>query len=274
MQPLTPFGGVTVHGPLLSDHSSTLLDLLKTHGLIEITGAGLTRESLSDLIDLLGCRIRPPFLPEITEGSGITLLENSTQYSSFDRKSEVVFASDWHGDWTFMASPPDVSILFCEQAPESGGDTLFADTSASVQNFSSSMMRMLSKLTAVHSSGKSYSGGSPYATRTVVGATPAIQSENQVADHPVVWTSLDPSKRCLSPSPAYTTHLKNLFQNEGSIFLNLLYNQMYIDECLLRIKWAPNTLVLWDNRRYQHRGLNQGLLGTRRLLRANLHVPE
>jgi len=38
-----------------------------------------------------------------------------------------VFGGDWHSDFSFLEAPPRASILYAEQVPEVGGDTLWID---------------------------------------------------------------------------------------------------------------------------------------------------
>ena len=41
-------------------------------------------------------------------------------------------------------------------------------------------------------------------------------------------------------------------QDESDALLEFLYRQAAIPEHQLRVKWKPNTLVMWDNRSVQH----------------------
>jgi taurine dioxygenase len=42
-----------------------------------------------------------------------------------------VFGGDWHSDFSFLEAPPSASILYAEQIPTVGGDTLWVDMAQS-----------------------------------------------------------------------------------------------------------------------------------------------
>jgi taurine dioxygenase len=46
--------------------------------------------------------------------------------------------------------------------------------------------------------------------------------------------------------------IKGLKSDESDALLEFLYRQATVPEYQLRVKWQPNTLVMWDNRSVQH----------------------
>ena len=39
---------------------------------------------------------------------------------------------------------------------------------------------------------------------------------------------------------------------------------------MVRLRWSADTLVVWDNTRLLHRAVNHGVIGARRIYRANV----
>jgi taurine dioxygenase len=197
-------------------------------------------------------------------------LEHATAPQDLRRTGGVVFASGWHCDWSFLDSPPTLSMLWCDTAPEVGGDTLFCDTAAGLRDRSAPFAAFLRGLTAEHSSDASFAADGVYDRRPVVGAAPRSRAASLSARHSAVLTSPLSGTECLFLNPAYTTRLVELTDDESTAVLGAVFSTLFREEHVIRVRWHPGTLAVWDNHRMAHRALNQGVSGPRRLLRANV----
>ncbi|WP_031464284.1 TauD/TfdA dioxygenase family protein [Sciscionella sediminilitoris] len=163
-----------------------------------------------------------------------------------DPKSENVAGNGWHADGTCDEEPSLGSMLYITEVPEggSGGDTLFANMHLAYEMLSPALRAMLDELTALHD------GGLPYRE---LGLTPPEGHIVHVNDHPVVVRHPDTDRRLLYVNPAYTVRLNELAADESRAVLDLLYAVVARRPVLqCRVRWAPNTLVFWDNRSVQH----------------------
>ncbi|WP_428493628.1 TauD/TfdA dioxygenase family protein [Rhodopila sp.] len=70
--------------------------------------------------------------------------------------------------------------------------------------------------------------------------------------HPVVRVHPDTGCRSLFVNPQFTVRLRGVKEDESVTMLNYLYRQAAVPENQLRVKWRPNTVVIWDNRSVQH----------------------
>jgi taurine dioxygenase len=70
----------------------------------------------------------------------------------------------WHTDVTFIETPPMGALLYAEQLPTVGGDTMWASMTAAYRALSAPMQAFLSGLEAVHSFEHAF-GGTQAATR-------------------------------------------------------------------------------------------------------------
>ena len=70
--------------------------------------------------------------------------------------------------------------------------------------------------------------------------------------HPVVRVHPVSGRRVLYVNRQFCTRIKDLKPDESDALLEFLYRQATIPEYQLRVKWQPNTLVMWDNRSVQH----------------------
>ena len=70
--------------------------------------------------------------------------------------------------------------------------------------------------------------------------------------HPVVRVHPVSGRRVLYVNQQFCVRIKDLKTDESDTLLHFLYRQATIPEYQLRVKWKPNTLVMWDNRSVQH----------------------
>ena len=62
----------------------------------------------------------------------------------------------------------------------------------------------------------------------------------------------DAAGACSTSTAQFCVRIKDLKADESDTLLEFLYRQATIPEYQLRVKWQPNTLVMWDNRSVQH----------------------
>jgi taurine dioxygenase len=271
---MTPFCGVYVSGDEIAgpNLAERLRDLVAQHGLVVWQDGVRSPQAFTDLVQELGVAVQPPYLPEVEKGSGVSRLAHSATPADLAESNGVVFASGWHADWTFLEQPPHVSLLWCQEAPEVGGDTLWCDTTEALKKVSPAFRAFLSGLTARHEAAD-FSTAGLYSRRNVVGATPSTGADKVLsAIHPVLRSNPLTEEECLFVNPCYTTSIVELRDSESRRVLDYLYTVAFWDEHLLRVRWSTNDLAVWDNTRLLHRALNQGVLGRREMLRANVLV--
>ncbi len=156
----------------------------------------------------------------------------------------------WHSDETFREAPPMATILRCRVAPEFGGDTMFASMVAAYRGLSEHMKEYVHGLEAQHDF-------KPF--RTLFGSSAEHLSKLRALEdrfpnpwHPVVRLHPVTRRRSLFVNPQFTVRIRGLKDDESATILQFLYRQASVPECQLRVKWRPNTIVMWDNRSVQH----------------------
>jgi taurine dioxygenase len=156
----------------------------------------------------------------------------------------------WHSDETFRATPPMATILRCLVCPTHGGDTMFASMVAAYRGLSPEMQRYIHNMEAQHDF-------KPF--RTLFGDSPELRSKLRALEdrfpnpwHPVVRVHPETGARSIFVNPQFTTRIRGLKDDESQTILQFLYRQASVPECQLRVKWRPNTVVMWDNRSVQH----------------------
>lgn len=157
-------------------------------------------------------------------------------------QSRYVAGETWHTDGTADREPSMGSMLYVKETPAigAGGDTLFANMHLALEMLSPTMQQFLCGLTAIHDGQIPWKGFEP----------PANLPKTE---HPVVVRHPETGRRSLFVNSGFTSHIVQLASDESQALLNLLFDSVARQPILsCRVRWAPGTLVFWDNRCTQH----------------------
>jgi taurine dioxygenase len=91
--------------------------------------------------------------------------------------------------------------------------------------------------------------------------------------HPVVRTHPVTGRRALFVNPVYTQRFEDMTVEESQPLLQHLFAHATKAELTCRLRWAPGTLAIWDNRCLLHLAIND-YDGSRRLLHRTTVVGE
>lgn len=164
------------------------------------------------------------------------------------------FGAGWHSDWSFQATPPAGTILHGQVIPPVGGDTLFADCRRAWDSLSDAMKALLAPLRAVHSARQAYGVQGVFARETEARTLQIVTGEAAEATqvHPLVVRHPVSGRPALFVNPVYTVGIEGMTREEGMAILRFLFDRIIEDRFVWRHRWAPDTLLLWDNRCTQH----------------------
>jgi len=154
----------------------------------------------------------------------------------------------WHSDVSCETVPPIASLLYVTQVPENGGgDTMFADMAAAYAELSEPLKQMLDGKMAFHDGEIDLRN---YGFRLKPGQT------YPTATHPVVIRHPETTLPVLFVNRSFTSHIETLPMWESRMLLESLYDYVAANARIqCRVKWTPNTLVMWDNRSVQHQAI-------------------
>jgi taurine dioxygenase len=183
-----------------------------------------------------------------------------------NHKDNPVLSTDvWHSDTTFRQNPTKYTILRCEIMPKVGGDTLWADMEAAYDGLSPSFRKMIDGLRAVHDF-KNF--------RTTFSKSDEDQARLRKMEelfpnpsHPVVRTHPVTGRKSIYVNPQFTLRIEGLEEDESNAILQVLFAQARVPEYQFRLRWAPGTIVFWDNRSTQHYAANDYYPERRRMER-------
>jgi taurine dioxygenase len=243
VRPITPMIGAEIEGvdlsePLSKRQFDEINRALLEHHVIVFRDQQLTREQHKDFGRLFG-RLHVHPLKELMGGVPEVLEVVA------DNDSRFVAGEGWHTDVTCDEEPPMGSMLYIRETPSfgCGGDTLFANMHLAYEMCSEPMKAFLESLTAVHDGALPYVQGYGYRPDK-----PFPRNE-----HPVVIRHPGNGRQCLYVNRGFTSHIVQLARFESAALLEMLFRaieQTPVLQC--RVRWTPNTLVIWDNRCTQH----------------------
>jgi len=163
---------------------------------------------------------------------------------------ERVFANrtnnvGWHSDVSYELQPPGTTFFSVLEGPESGGDTIFADTEEAYNRLSPDFQKRLEGLHVLHTSkdqaidSKTFGG--------IERRTPVSNIHPLIRVHPVT------GKKNIYLNKPFSRRIVELKEEESNALLSFLYTHIELAHDLqLRANWEPNSVVIWDNRRTVH----------------------
>ncbi len=169
-----------------------------------------------------------------------------------DERSPHTFGAGWHTDFTFQQQPPARTLLYAVDTPDHGGDTLYANLYAAYDALSPALQTALQGLKAIHSAVRSYG---PDATLKDHMENMRISNdprEPEQQSHPVIIKHPETGRPALWVNPTYTIRFDGWTVAESQPLLDYLNRLIVSPSFCCRVRWAPGTLTMWDNRCTQH----------------------
>ena len=178
------------------------------------------------------------------------------------------FGGAWHSDTAYLKQPPLATLLYAVETPSHGGDTLFANTAVAYEALSEGMRKVLDPLIGVNSAELKYAGGRTvqHAKIKAMKVHDTESADQYLSEHPVACSHPETGRKALCASRSHTTHFKGMTEEESAPLLGFLQQHQTRPEFTCRVRWAPGTLTVWDNRCTQHNAVND-YHGQRRRMR-------
>ncbi len=166
----------------------------------------------------------------------------------------------WHSDLSYTLHPAMGSLFHCQEVPEVGGDTLFANTVAAYDALSEGMKELIDGLWGVHDY---------LATPTQKLKSPEVlerlrQLHRPVAQ-PMVLTHPVTGRKALYIAETLITHFVGMTPEESQPLVRFLFNHTIDPLYTYRHKWTEGDFIMWDNRSLIHIALSDFEKGARRL---------
>lgn len=252
IRPLAGALGAEIHGLALGTMDEATFaavhEAFLAHQVLVFRDQDLDADGFAAVARRFGPPVPYPFTrgdeihPEIT-----VIVKEADQTSNF--------GGMWHSDTTYKPEPPMGTILMARETPEAGGDTLFACQYRAYAALSDGLRALLDGLQGVSSSAKNAGQ-----LRINHAATNSMQLTNAdkvlTAVHPAVRVHPETGRRALYVNRAHTVAFDGMTEAESAGTLDYLFQHQIAPEFTARVRWAPGTVVIWDNRCSQHCAIN------------------
>jgi len=246
--------GAEVKGVDIARASRSEVDAIKRawyqHDVLVFRGQKLTDDDLLAFSRNFGTldpppnqgagRKSPPGYPDIYVISNV-----------LDQKGEPIGAlgdgdAAWHTDMSYIAEPPDASMLYSLEIPARGGDTWFCGMKAALAKMPRNLVERIKNLDIKHD-GTYDSGG--YVRR---GMTASSDPRTSVGTpHPIVITHPVSGDKALYLGRRLNAYVVGLELAESERLLDEIWS--CVEAAVYKHRWALGDLVLWDNRTTMHR---------------------
>ena len=165
----------------------------------------------------------------------------------------------WHSDVSYEKQPPGTTFLYLLDGPAAGGDTAFCNQAEAYRRLSPEFQKRLHGLEAVHSGHEQ--AESARSRGGIVRREPVATAHPLVRTHPVT------GEKALYVNTQFTRRIIGLKKEESDYLLKFLFDHIALSlDMQTRVKWAPGTVVVWDNRVTAHTAILDWQDGQRRHL--------
>lgn len=258
IRPLTPRLGAEIRGldagKIDDDGFAALYRAWLDYKVLFLRDQRLDLRQLQDFSARFGELMQLPYIkPHPNHPYVIRVLKEA------DEVGMGTFGGDWHTDFSFLAAPPKASILYAEDIPSVGGDTLWIDMARACDALPGELRDALAGRFAIHS-GKPYGVAHAPAVDKRFRGSIEIERNNPEADsetrHPAVCHHPETGESVLFVNPTYTTRIDGYQTAQSDALLGRLYRHCMRPEFGCRFRWSPGTVALWDNRNTLHYAVN------------------
>ncbi len=162
---------------------------------------------------------------------------------------EFIQANDfWHMDGMSYTTPVKATLLKCQTAPQSGGDTGFANLHAACDALSDATRERLKNLRVGHCLSASLRRLYDHPSQEDFDRWDAVFPR---LEHPLVWTQANGSSSLLIGSTA--SDIVGMGADESRVLLDELLAWCTQDRFTYRHKWHDGDLVIFNNPALLHR---------------------
>lgn len=247
ISPITPTLGAEILGANLAELAPSDVTAIKeaffTHHVLVFRDQTLTRDQHKAFGRLFGeLHIHP------SKRNGMNQEDPELFIVNTKPDAKLTNGEAWHSDVSCEEIPPMASILYVTRCPENGGgDTMFANMHAAFAELSADMQQLLTGKTAYHDGEIDLRN---YGLRLRDGQT------YPKASHPLVPVHPQNGRPYLFANGSFTSHIEGIPRWESDMLLQGPYQRTATNPRIqCRVKWTPNTVVMWDNRSVQHHAI-------------------
>lgn len=148
----------------------------------------------------------------------------------------------WHSDMTYVSDPPVACLLHARELPPHGGDTYFLNLETAYASLPLGLRNSIARHRVFHDAGYTSAGTPRQNTAAGAGAWHRLTTTNPLSGRPSLFLG-----RRLNRI------VEQLDEVAGRALLDELWDHAVQDKHILRHRWRPGDLLLWNNIAVMHR---------------------
>lgn len=173
-----------------------------------------------------------------------------------------VIGENWHMDLAWLERPPGMTVLYGEEIPPVGGDTLFASLESAYAALSEPYRAMIAPLVGIHSGKGVFANNAAHRNLAVRAEGRAVEGVETA--HPLVCRHPRTGRPHLFIS-SVLRRFAGMSEAESRPIIDFLLAHATRPEHTCRLRWAPGTLGIWENPCLLHTAIND-YAGHRRVM--------
>jgi len=256
--------GVDLSQDLDESTITAIREAFYQHSILLFRGQMLTEaeqiaftKRFGDLYDHVMGQFAHPQYPDVLVVSNI--LENGKQIGLADA------GRLWHADLSYRSPGSWGAMLYAREVPNSGGDTLFADTIAAYEELPDHLAKQIQGRKAIHSYLDSHRRlKQTYASRPEL--TEDQLKQLQEVMHPLAFVHPGNGRTGLYVSEGFAVQVEGLPEDESRALLDALNAHVTQERFIYRHTWKLGDLLFWDNRSTIHKATGGYAWPDRRLM--------
>ncbi|MFD8236822.1 TauD/TfdA dioxygenase family protein [Streptomyces sp. NPDC059696] len=234
--------GVDITRPLDQETSTALREALNAHKALVFDARGLDDAGQQAFVRHFG---------DITTAHPtVSAVDGAPNVLPVDSEGGRA-ANHWHTDVTFVLNPPQATSLRSITVPPYGGETLIASSAAAYRSLPEPLRGLADTLWAEHTNDYDYAVPEEDVDEEQSARRAQFTSIKYRTVHPVVRVHPLTGERGLFIG-GFAQRIVGLSPGESRKILDLLQAYVTRPENVLRHRWSPDQLVLFDNRITQH----------------------
>ena len=249
--------GVDLRAPLAGRTRDRIHAALMEHLVLFFRGQELSEEQQLSFAANFG----PPVSASVTRHRDV---EARLFVELEDTADSPPKADRWHTDVPFVPRPPDIAVLCMLDAPQVGGDTLWANLYAVYDSLSPAMQRAVADLELELDLGE---------IRTTIAELYGddylrdLEADFDVPRHPFVRVHPVTGRPALYLCGDNMRGIVGMHHEESEVLLSLLLKHLDNPNVSCRWRWEQHDVAMWDERCTNHRAVADHYPSHRRIRR-------
>ncbi len=242
--------GVDLSQPLSEATIAEIRAAWMAHKVLAFPDQDLDDDDLERFSQYFGPFGDDPFIAPIPDREHVIAIQRRAD------EQAPLFAENWHTDWSFQRTPPAGTCLYGITIPPVGGDTLFVNQQLALAQMPSDLRNRIEGRTAIHSARGGYAPDGMYgekdraSDRSMDIRPDAAAMATQA--HPLIRRHRETGEEMLYGCLGYIIGIADMPEEEAMGLLVELYEWQTREAFQYRHRWAPNMLLMWDNRAVLH----------------------